>query len=80
MKSGGKNLFRKPKHDPGPKIREGSDGIPEEYPAGEQSTGVQQALQSTGCGCCSSIAGILWLFALGAVAVVVILAMKCGGC
>ena len=77
---GGKKTFRKPPNDPGPKTGGGPGEILEEYAGEEQAGAVQQALGSTGCGCCSSIAGIIWLFALGAVAVVVILAVKCGGC
>lgn len=77
---GGKKSFRKPPNDPGPKTGGEPGEILEEYAGEGQASGVQQALGSTGCGCCSSIAGILWLFALGAVAVVVILAVKCGGC
>ena len=77
---GGKKPFRKPPNDPGPKTGSQPGEILDEYAGEGQAGGVQQALQSTGCGCCSSIAGIMWLFALGAVAVVVILAVKCGGC
>ncbi|MBN2586132.1 MAG: hypothetical protein JXA64_00165 [Candidatus Fermentibacteraceae bacterium] len=80
MKSARRKSFVKPGNDPGPKVRDGSGGLLEENPSGEQTGVVQQALQSTGCGCCSSIAGMIWLMVLGVIAVVVILALKCGGC
>jgi hypothetical protein len=81
MKFGRKKPFVKPENDPGSKVRDGSGEFPQEYPAGEQQTGVvQQALQGTGCGCCSSIAGIVSFMVLGVIAVVIILALKCGGC
>ena len=77
----GKKPFRKPSHDPGPKEREGlRDDLMAYQDQEEGTSGIQQALGGTGCGCCSSLAGLVWLVVLGAVAVVVILALKCGGC
>ncbi|OPL18180.1 MAG: hypothetical protein AVO35_06655 [Candidatus Aegiribacteria sp. MLS_C] len=78
---GGKSgLFSKPSHDPGPKLRDSEDGVFEGSPSEEGQQGIQQAINSTGCGCCGSFMGILWLLVLGVVAVVVIMAVKCGGC
>ena len=70
-----KGSFVKPPHDPGAKIRpQGLDVIEE----GEGD--VQQALQSTGSGCCGSITGFFWLLAIGVFAVIIIFIIKCGGC
>ena len=54
--------------------------VVEEYAVEEGGNAVQQALQSTGCGCCGSITSFFWLLGLGGIAVVIILAVKCGGC
>lgn len=75
-----KERFVKPPHDPGAKIREEGVEVVEEYSVEEGGEGVQQALQNTGCGCCGSITGFFWLLGLGGIAVVIILAFKCGGC
>lgn len=80
-KSGGaKDIFIKPPNDPGPKIRGEETEVLGEY--SEEGSGgiVQQALQNTGCGCCSSIAGLIWFMAIGALAVIILLIVKCGGC
>ena len=75
-----KERFVKPPHDPGPKIREEGVEVVEEYSVEEGGEAVQQALQSTGRGCCSSITGFLWFLGLGGMAVLIILVLKCGGC
>gem|GEM_PF-6437254 len=76
-----KKPFRKPSHDPGPKTGEGlREDLLGYRDQEEQPSGFQQALSSSGCGCCSSIAGLVWLVVMGTVAVVVILALRCGGC
>ncbi len=76
-----KDRLIKPPNDPGPKIRGEETEVIDEYQESPGGTGVvQQALQNTGCGCCSSITGLFWLLSIGAVAVVIILAVKCGGC
>jgi len=75
-----KENFVKPAHDPGPKIRpQGLDAV-EEYSVEEGEGSVQQALQSTGSGCCGSITGFFWLLAIGGFAVIIIFIFKCGGC
>jgi len=71
-----KDRFIKPSNDPGPKIRDEEVGVHEEFEGGP----AQQALQSTGRGCCSSITGFFWMLGLGSIAVIIILAIKCGGC
>ncbi len=80
-----KGFFQKPFNDPGPKTGPEPDGaFPTDTDTGYQTegamSGVQQALGSTGCGCCSSIAGLVWITVLGIIAAVIILALKCGGC
>jgi hypothetical protein len=75
-----KGLFVKPEHDPGPKIRGGSEFSTEGYTDTEGGNAVQQALQNTGCGCCGSIAGFIWFLAIGGLAVIILLIVKCGGC
>jgi len=75
-----KDRFVKPENDPGPKIRGGSEDLTEGYADTEGGNAVQQALQNTGCGCCSSIAGFMWFLGIGALAVIIILIVKCGGC
>lgn len=74
-----KERFVKPPHDPGSKIREEAEVV-EGYSEEEGGEGIQQALQSTGSGCCGSITGFFWLLALGFFAVVIIFILKCGGC
>lgn len=75
-----KERFVKPPHDPGPKIRDEGLEVIEEYSVEEGGEGIQQALQSTGCGCCGSITGFFWLLAIGGFAVVIAIILKCGGC
>jgi len=75
-----KKRFVKPPHDPGPKIREDGVEVVEEYSVEEGGEGIQQALQSTGSGCCGSITGFFWLLAIGGFAVIIIFILKCGGC
>lgn len=76
--------FRKPEHDPGPKLREDGPEVLEDYgegyPPEEQASGLRGALQGTGCGCCGSIASLVWLIVLGSFAALIILVLKCGGC
>lgn len=76
--------FRKPEHDPGPKHGgeqpEVLEDYGEDYPADEQASGLRGALQGTGCGCCGSIASLVWLVVLGTFAVLIILVLRCGGC
>ncbi len=75
-----KNRFVKPPHDPGPKIREDGMEVEEEYAVEEDGNIIPEALQSTGRGCCGSITGFFWLLGLGGIAVVIFLAVRCGGC
>ncbi len=75
-----KERFIKPPHDPGPKIRPEEVEDVQDYSVEEGGEGVQQALQSTGRGCCGSITGLFWLLGLGSFAVVIIFILKCGGC
>lgn len=76
--------FRKPEHDPGPKVREQEPEILEDYAEGyppeEQTSGLRGALQGTGCGCCGSIAALVWLIVLGTLAALFVLVVKCAGC
>lgn len=76
--------FRKPEHDPGPKLRDDQPEILEDYgegnPADEQTSGLRGALQGTGCGCCGSIAALVWLVVLGTIAALIVLVVKCAGC
>ena len=80
MEGGEKDRFIKPSNDPGPKIREDDLEVVEDYSVGDTGEAVQQALQSTGRGCCSSITGLFWLIGIGCLVMVIILAVKCGGC
>lgn len=75
------DLFIKPPNDPGSKIPGEETEILQEYvEEGDGGGVIQQALQNTGCGCCSSITGLIWFMAIGTLAVIILLIVKCGGC
>ncbi len=77
---GKKDRFIRPPNDPGSQIREEDVEVIEDYSVEDSGEVAQQALQSTGRGCCSSITGFFWLIGISCLVVVIILAVKCGGC
>lgn len=80
-----KNRFVKPPHDPGDKIRPEQSGASGNYQAAnsgnyasDDNGGVQENVQRTGRGCCSSITGIITLSIIAVVVIIVVLISKCG--
>lgn len=76
----GKQPFIKPPHDPGDKPIGESD---QDYMQSSDEELIPDALRSTvgsGCGCCSSIGGLIWLVVIGIFVVIIVFITKCSGC